>query len=91
MESVASLTHSPVSEVLTVARRFEPVLRYTEGGLFLPMPVERYVESAALYRRVSRQKAPDLVAPATKINIDRSATPARAAATTSSSTSSTNL
>jgi hypothetical protein len=69
MESVASLTHSPVSEVLTVARRFEPVLRYTEGELFLPMPVERYVESAALYRRVSRQKAPDLVAPATKINL----------------------
>jgi hypothetical protein len=69
MESVDSLTQSPVSEVLTLARRFEPVLRYTEGELFLPMPVERYVESAALFRRMPGQKAPELVAPATKINL----------------------
>ena len=69
MESVGSLTQSPVSEVLTLARRFEPVLRYTEGELFLPMPVERYVEAAALFRRVPRLKAPELVAPATKINL----------------------
>jgi hypothetical protein len=68
-ESVDSLTQSPVSEVLTLARRFEPVLRYTEGELFLPMPVERYVESAALFRRMPGQKAPELVAPATKINL----------------------
>jgi hypothetical protein len=38
MEFVASLTQAPVSEVLTLARRFEPVVRYTEGELFLPMP-----------------------------------------------------
>jgi hypothetical protein len=69
MESVGSLTQSPVSEVLTLARRFEPVLRYTEGELFLPMPVERYVEAAALFRRVPGLKAPELVAPATKINL----------------------
>lgn len=36
MESVASLTQSPISEVLTLARQFEPVLRYTEGELFPP-------------------------------------------------------
>jgi hypothetical protein len=69
MESVASSTQSPVSEVLTLARRFEPVLRYTEGELFLPMPVDHYVESAALFRRLPGQKAPELVAPATKINL----------------------
>jgi hypothetical protein len=69
MESVASLTQAPVSEVLTLARRFEPVVRYTEGELFLPMPVERYVEAAALFRRAPGQKAPELVAPATKINL----------------------
>ena len=69
MESVASLTQSPVSEVLTLARRFEPVVRYTEGELFLPMPVERYVEAAALFRRRQGQKTPELVAPATKINL----------------------
>ena len=69
MESVASLTQSPVSEVLTLARRFEPVVRYTEGELFLPMPVERYVEAAALFRRRQGQKTPESVAPATKINL----------------------
>jgi hypothetical protein len=33
------------------------------------MPVERYVEAAALFRRVPEQKATELVAPATKINL----------------------
>ncbi len=69
MESVASLTQSAVSDVPTLAQRFEPVLRYTQGELFLPMPVERYVEAAALYRRMPRQKEPELIAPATKINL----------------------
>jgi hypothetical protein len=69
MESVTSLQHSSISDVLTLARRFEPVLRYTKGELFLPMPVERYVEAAALLRRVPGQKAPEVVAPATKINL----------------------
>jgi len=92
MESVASLTQSAVSDLRTLARRFEPVLRYTQGELFLPMPVERYVEAAALYRRVPRHKAPELVAPATKINLSTLVSYAgQAAAPTSSSTSSTNL
>jgi hypothetical protein len=69
MESVASLPQSAVSDVHTLAQRFEPVLRYTQGELFLPMPVERYVEAAALYRRMPRQKGPELLAPATKINL----------------------
>jgi hypothetical protein len=30
MESVTSLQHSSISDVLTLARRFEPVLRYTK-------------------------------------------------------------
>jgi hypothetical protein len=41
MDSVGLLLQSPVSDVLTLARRFEPVLRYTQGELFFPMPVER--------------------------------------------------
>jgi hypothetical protein len=69
MESVAPLQHSTVSDVLTLARRFEPVLRYTNGELFLPMPVERYVEAAALFRRAPGQKVPEVVAPATKIHL----------------------
>jgi hypothetical protein len=67
-ESVDSPTESPVSDVLALARRFERVLRYTEGELFLPMPVERYVEAAALFRRMPGQKTPESIAPATKIN-----------------------
>ena len=69
VESVDAPTASPISDVLALARRFEPVLRYTEGELFLPMPVERYVEAAALFRRMPGQKAPELIAPATKINL----------------------
>jgi hypothetical protein len=69
MESVASMTQSAVSDVQTLAQRFEPVLRYTQGELFLPMPVERYVEAAALYRRMPQQKEPELIAPAAKINL----------------------
>ena len=81
----------PVSEVLTLARRFEPVLRYTEGELFLPMPVDRYVESAALYRRLPGRRR-RLVAPATKINLSTLVSYAgHGGGTTSSSTSSTNL
>ena len=38
------------------ARRFEPVLRYTQGELFFPMAVERYVEASALFRRVPNKK-----------------------------------
>ena len=69
MESVASMTQSAVSDVHTLAQRFEPVMRYTQGELFLPMPVERYVEAAALYRRMPQQKEPELIAPAAKINL----------------------
>jgi hypothetical protein len=91
MESVDSPTQSPVSEVLTLARRFEPVLRYTKGELFLPMPVERYVEAAALFRRTPGQKAPELIAPASRSTWRPwSATPARTAVLILSSTSSTN-
>ena len=51
MDSVGLLVQSPVSDVLTLARQFEPVLRYIQGELFFPMPVERYLEAAALFRR----------------------------------------
>lgn len=36
---------------LAVARRFEPVIRYTQGELFFPMAVEDYVARAALWSR----------------------------------------
>jgi hypothetical protein len=63
MDSVDLLVQSPVSDVLTLARRFEPVLRYTQGELFFPMPVERYVDASALFRRAPGKKVSELVAP----------------------------
>ena len=69
MDSVGLLVQSPISDVLTLARRFEPVLRYTQGELFFPMPVERYVEASALFRRTPGKKAPELVAPAATLDL----------------------
>jgi hypothetical protein len=35
---------------LRLLRRYEPVLRFTRGELFLPMPVEGYLEKCSLWR-----------------------------------------
>jgi hypothetical protein len=40
---------------LRLLRRYEPVLRFTEGELFLPMPVEGYLEKCSLWRTGSRR------------------------------------
>ncbi len=37
-------------EDLRLLRRYEPVLRFTEGELFLPMPVEAYLGKCSLWR-----------------------------------------
>ena len=33
---------------LALLRQYEPILRFTHGEMFFPMPAERYLESAAL-------------------------------------------
>ena len=38
------------AEELRLLRRYEPVLRFTEGELFLPMPVEDYLRTCSLWR-----------------------------------------
>lgn len=38
------------SDDLLLLRRYEPVLRFTRGELFLPMPVEDYLEKCSLWR-----------------------------------------
>jgi hypothetical protein len=43
------------AEDLRLLRRYEPVLRFTEGELFLPMPVEDYLEKSSLWRTSSRR------------------------------------
>jgi hypothetical protein len=69
MDSVDLLVQSPVSDVLTLVRRFEPVLRYTQGDLFFPMPVERYVDASALFRRAPGKKVSELVAPSSSVDL----------------------
>ena len=44
------------AEDLRLLRRYEPVLRFTEGELFLPMPVEDYLERCSLWRTGSRRR-----------------------------------
>jgi hypothetical protein len=38
------------AEDFWLLRRYEPVLRFTQGELFLPMPVEDYLEKCSLWR-----------------------------------------
>ncbi|TPG28310.1 hypothetical protein EAH80_27600 [Mycobacterium hodleri] len=38
-----------------LVRRYEPVVRFTEGELFFPMAVDAYVEQAALWSRTAGQ------------------------------------
>ena len=38
------------AEDLRLLRRYEPVLRFTQGELFLPLPVERYLSQCSLWR-----------------------------------------
>lgn len=51
MPSTAPDPLPPGLDPLAVARRFEPVVRYTQGELFFPMAVEDYVARAALWSR----------------------------------------
>jgi hypothetical protein len=69
MDSAAVIVQAPVSDVLTLARRFEPVLRFTQGELFFPMPVERYLEASALFQRIPDQKQPKLIIPSSQLDL----------------------
>ena len=57
---------SSAAEDLRLLQRYEPVLRFTRGELFLPMPVERYIERASMWRpaadsRTGRRAEPERV------------------------------
>jgi len=41
-----------------LVRRFEPVIRFTAGELFFPMPVEAYVGHSALWERTPGMRRP---------------------------------
>jgi hypothetical protein len=45
------------AENLWLLRRYEPVLRFTQGEHFLPMPVESYLEKCSLWRLADTGRA----------------------------------
>ena len=49
-------------EELRLLRRYEPIVRYNRGELFLPCAIDGYLAHAALYRRVGKS-AEQLAAP----------------------------
>lgn len=55
---------------LRLLRRFEPVIRYTQGELFLPSSVQDYVEWASLQRR-TRKGAPEVLAEHGTLTLER--------------------
>ena len=81
---VMSPTPSPPSsaiagadaEDLALLRRYEPILRFTHGELFFPMPAERYLESAALLAGPTAQEL-QVVVPAGELTRPASSPMAR--------------
>src|SRR5687767_11305409 len=57
-------------DVLSLVRRFEPVLRFTEGELFLPMSVETYIRGAALWSDPGPGEDATLVVDHGKLDLD---------------------
>jgi hypothetical protein len=55
--AIATAAPSPSADVpdLELLRRFEPVVHYTNGELFFPSPVERYLRSCDLWEGVSQR------------------------------------
>ena len=51
-EVTTSAAPADTTADLRLLRHYEPVLRFTRGELFLPMPVEDYLEKCSLsYRK----------------------------------------
>ena len=55
---------------LALLRRHEPILRFTQGELFLPMPTQGYVESCDLLSGPTIREA-TIVAPAGSLTLDK--------------------
>jgi len=55
---------------LELLRRHEPILRFTQGELFLPMPVQGYIEACDLLQGPNIREA-TVVAPAGSLTLER--------------------
>jgi len=58
-----------VSRDFELLRRHEPIVRYTQGEMFLPCPVERYVERCSLWAHAPQGRPEELV-PVGALDID---------------------
>jgi hypothetical protein len=67
------------AEDLWLLQRYEPVLRFTRGELFLPMPVEAYLEACGLWRPSAPGGAAGRRGPAEQICAPGELTPERLA------------
>ncbi len=56
-EGIAPAAHD-AAEDLRLLRRYEPVLRFTRGELFLPMAVPDYLATCALWRSARPARFP---------------------------------
>ena len=61
------VTGTEDADDLGLLRQYEPILRFTHGELFFPMPAERYLESAALLAGSTAQEL-RVVIPAGELN-----------------------
>ena len=49
-QAVSPVPGASATEHTQLLRQYEPVLRFTQGELFLPMPVEQYIQGCSLWR-----------------------------------------
>lgn len=69
----------PDAADLSLLRRYEPVLRFTCGEFFLPMPVEAYLEVCSLWQSAERGRAAGRSASSERLCEPGDLTPARLA------------
>ncbi len=69
-------------DLTALVRRYEPVIRYTQGELFFPTAVDAYVEQSSLWARSAAQRERSQVIPHGGLDLDRLCGQARARADT---------
>jgi hypothetical protein len=73
------------AEDIWLLQRYEPVLHFTRGELFLPMPVENYLEKCGLWRSAGPRRGSGRGGAAERLCAPGELTPARLAQTSAAS------
>lgn len=64
VEINATVEGAPSANDLELLQEYEPVIRYTQGELFFPMPADDYLRNATLFEAIPSQKAPRVISEA---------------------------